>query len=649
MIVCTNCGNHNEDSDEFCGSCGKFLAWVGEKIAAPPPPEPVVEEAEPDTTKTGFVDRVKAAVGIDEASRHDAPVGVGVGGPGSLPEAPEQDEAAAALEAAAAEAAAAETARQEAEAAEAARRAAAAQQEAEARAAEQAESARRAEEEARVRAEEEAKAKVEAEARRTAQLEAEAKAREEAEARRAAEEEAARQAEQARLAQIEAERASATAAERAAAEAEAARQAEQAREAQAAADAAKRAEEEAKAAAEAEAAARAEAEAKARAEAEARKAAEEEARLRAEDEARALAAAEARAKEEEEARKRAAALLARPKAPATPPVDATPKPDPFVTPPAEPAVAAASGGAATVPHAQKPTAQHPVAQQPSAVKQPPRPDPKVTAAEKVVNAGDLVCSQCGQGNDPARKFCRKCGNSLAAAVVAKKVPWWKKLFGGKKVRTSKEAGDREKKKQKARDASFRAQMLVVNARKVLMVLAMFGLAGSLAIPSVRVEGMRIAKGGLGSVQEIFNPQIAPVNAVGVSASSAVPGKEANFAADLVLNSFWAEGAEGDGIGQTISFTFAEPTDLTKVIITAGSTAEPEAYLNNPRPKELHVVFDNGGSTDITLIDAEFRKSQSFNLKGAKGVSKVDISISSVYPGRGGTETGIAEVEFKKKG
>ena len=649
MIVCTNCGNHNEDSDEFCGSCGKFLEWVGEKVAAPAAPAPVVEEAEPEAAKTGFVDRVKAAVGIDEASRQDTPVGAGVGGAGSLPDAPEQDDAAAALEAAAAEAAAAETARQEAEAAEAARRAAVAQQEAEARAVEQAASARRAEEEARIRAEEEAKAKVEAEARRTAQLEAEAKARAEAESRRAAEEEAARQAEQARLAQIEAERESATAAERAAAEAEAARQAEQAREAQAAADAAKRAEDAAKAAAEAEAAARAEAEAKARAEAEARKAAEEEARLRAEDEARARAAAEARAREEEEARKRAAALLARPKAPAAPVVEATPKPDPFVTPPEEPAVAASAGSsAATVPQAQKPTAQQPVAQQPSAVKQPPRPDPKVMAAEKVVNAGDLVCSQCGQGNDPARKFCRKCGNSLAAAEVAKKLPWWKTLFGGKKVRSSKEAGGKGKKKA-AGGKSFKKQMLVVNARKVMAVLIVSGLATGLGIGSIRTKAIRFADDGLTSVQDLFNPQISPVNAVGVSASSSVPGKEANFAADLVVNSFWAEGAEGDGVGQTISFTFAEATDLTKVIITAGSTAEPEAYLNNPRPKELHVVFDNGGSTDITLIDAEFRKPQSFNLKGAKGVSKVDISISSVYPGRGGTETGIAEVEFKKKG
>ena len=30
MIVCKQCGHHNEDSDTFCGSCGKFLEWTGE-------------------------------------------------------------------------------------------------------------------------------------------------------------------------------------------------------------------------------------------------------------------------------------------------------------------------------------------------------------------------------------------------------------------------------------------------------------------------------------------------------------------------------------------------------------------------------------------------------------------------------------------
>jgi ribosomal protein L40E len=311
----------------------------------------------------------------------------------------------------------------------------------------------------------------------------------------------------------------------------------------------------------------------------------------------------------------------------------------------------AAAAAAAAAHAQRPTAQTPTAQQPSTVKQPPRPDPKITAVEQAIKAGDLVCSQCGSGNDPSRKFCRKCGNSLAQAVTAAKVPWWKRIFGGKKAggRVSKEAGSGDKRRQKARDASFKAEMAMANLRKGAMILIMLGVVGSFAVPSVRGEIMRRSKDGFSSVQDMFNPQISPVNAIAVASTSFVPTHEANLAADLVVNSYWAEGAEGEGVGQTISFTFAEPTDLTKVLITGGSTDTPENYVNNPRPKEIHLVFDTGGSADLKLIDAEFRKSQGFNLKGAKGVTKVDLVISSVYPGRGGTETGIAEVEFKKKG
>ena len=44
MIVCKHCGHHNEDSDTFCGSCGKFLEWTGERVVAPEPePEPQPE------------------------------------------------------------------------------------------------------------------------------------------------------------------------------------------------------------------------------------------------------------------------------------------------------------------------------------------------------------------------------------------------------------------------------------------------------------------------------------------------------------------------------------------------------------------------------------------------------------------------------
>jgi len=68
VIVCKQCGHHNEDSDTFCGSCGKFLEWSGERVVvAQPEPEPApTAEPEPEPARLGFMDRVKQAVGLDE-------------------------------------------------------------------------------------------------------------------------------------------------------------------------------------------------------------------------------------------------------------------------------------------------------------------------------------------------------------------------------------------------------------------------------------------------------------------------------------------------------------------------------------------------------------------------------------------------------
>lgn len=72
MIVCGSCGSRNEDGESFCGECGAYLEWDGEKIQ----PEPVVAAATPEpvpesTESKGLVERVRAAVGPGSVHRGD--------------------------------------------------------------------------------------------------------------------------------------------------------------------------------------------------------------------------------------------------------------------------------------------------------------------------------------------------------------------------------------------------------------------------------------------------------------------------------------------------------------------------------------------------------------------------------------------------
>ena len=275
--------------------------------------------------------------------------------------------------------------------------------------------------------------------------------------------------------------------------------------------------------------------------------------------------------------------------------------------------------------------------------------------EPQVRPGDLVCKQCGTGNDPARKFCRKCGNSLAAAVAAKKIPWWKRLFSRKakqqaKANESASPGASKARKgvQSAQNASWRVQRVLMLLRRGVFLLAFVGMAVPFAVPSMRHVILSKASGAWTSVKGKIVQNVEPINAVKVVATSELPGHEAGFASDLGSNTFWAESAGAEGIGQGLTFSFSEKFEMAKIIVTPGTTDPPDAFLKQPRPKQLHLAYDTGASEDITLKDD--RKAQSFTVKKGKNITSVAITIASVYPAQGpGADTAITEVEFRKKG
>ena len=83
------------------------------------------------------------------------------------------------------------------------------------------------------------------------------------------------------------------------------------------------------------------------------------------------------------------------------------------------------------------TPRAPEAQRP----QTPLPRPKVAkqAPSRKINPGDLVCGGCGEGNDPERNYCRRCGTPLAEATVAR-TRWFRRR--PKRSKKVVAAGDR---------------------------------------------------------------------------------------------------------------------------------------------------------------------------------------------------------------
>lgn len=107
--------------------------------------------------------------------------------------------------------------------------------------------------------------------------------------------------------------------------------------------------------------------------------------------------------------------------PASPPAaqpHPPPAPAPAKSPPPREVPATAPGATDAGPR--QPAPVLPGAPAPKPRRHTPTPD------RERINPGDLVCGECGAGNKPTRKFCRRCGHDLTDAPVAR-VSWWRRL------------------------------------------------------------------------------------------------------------------------------------------------------------------------------------------------------------------------------
>jgi hypothetical protein len=292
----------------------------------------------------------------------------------------------------------------------------------------------------------------------------------------------------------------------------------------------------------------------------------------------------------------------------------------------------------------------PISRRPSSVAPTiarPRTAPRTLEAPTRRHPGDLICGQCGEGNDPVRHFCRRCGNPLDEALAVR-LPWYRRFFNKVFGVRTREAGWRPHRvgPPNVLGVVWRILRLAIAALLVVAVLAFLLVPGFHNLVVERVTS------GVTAIRKAIHPNYDPVTPIGASASTAVAGHTPMLAIDRFSNTYWA--ALASDRTPVLVVRFNGPQDLGAIVFRSGAsgTAPADAFNLQPRPHVLHLVFSNGYATDVTLNDQDATQTQFSLLEDgkAKQVTFVEIHVQSVYAPAAASASSVAitEVEFKTK-
>jgi hypothetical protein len=242
-----------------------------------------------------------------------------------------------------------------------------------------------------------------------------------------------------------------------------------------------------------------------------------------------------------------------------------------------------------------------------------------------VAPGGPICSQCGTANPPGRRFCRRCGESLAgslpaeaggAMVRAGRPSWWQRVVTRVRGRQADGDGDGFSASRSARSA-YRHSLDV--RYRVFRVMALIGgaalIAGSLGFTGVNpMSGARSLwdkvfprDKRIGELQGSADPE-DKVN-VKFAPGSAVDGDPETAWAAVWLLPRDADAAEAcadkpntGGADAALVVTMPQKSKLSKLSVQPGLPAGDSARGRQFLPTKLELRFDDGSCDVVDLED-----------------------------------------------
>ena len=145
------------------------------------------------------------------------------------------------------------------------------------------------------------------------------------------------------------------------------------------------------------------------------------------------------------------------------------------------------------------------------------------------------------------------------------------------------------------------------------------------------------------------PQSSPADTSTPSEPEAPKNYEVNNIKGLEFGATWAEGVEGDGIGESITLTVHKPLPLDAIMIMPGYKGEDASFWEqNNRVAELEITLNNEQIFTATIPDEKFAGLYPIPVRGyTKPVSTIKLVIKKVHPGAS-HDTCITQVALRAK-
>jgi len=150
-------------------------------------------------------------------------------------------------------------------------------------------------------------------------------------------------------------------------------------------------------------------------------------------------------------------------------------------------------------------------------------------------------SQCGAGNAPSRRFCRRCAAPLTDAEVVR-APWWRRLLSRsrpkpRRKRWLRRSGERPSGKRSALCATLTATARAI--RWAVAILLVLGLLAYGLVPGFRGWANPLAATAWNKARSTFSTKYVPIRPTQITSNGELGNHPATSAIDTLTTTYWA--------------------------------------------------------------------------------------------------------------